>query len=77
MPNSSDPVKAGKRTSWKLSVCERCRKEKSLPAEKKKSWPNKPDPNVKVTRTIPPDGEVHANCGRKGYRRAEKISHLT
>ena len=43
----------------------------------KKPWPNKPDPNVKVTRMIPPDGEVHANHGRKGYRRGGQISYLT
>ena len=71
MANSSDPVKAGKRTSWRLSVCERRKKEKSLPAEKK-PWPNKPDPNVKVACAIPLDGEVHANRGRKGHRRAEE-----
>ena len=38
----------------------------------KKPWPNKPDPNVKVAGMIPLDGEVHANRGRKGYRRAEE-----
>ena len=67
---SSNPVKAGKRISWRLIVRERRKKRNRC--RLKKPWPNEPDPNVKVACTIPLDGEVHANHGGKGHRRVEK-----